>query len=1008
MALAAVARAQTCVSPPPGLVSWWAGDGDGSDSITNNPGTLQNGLGFASGEVGPAFSFDGISNYFAVPASPTLNVATSGGFTLECWIFPTDLSQQHDVAEWNDGAGNVGTQLYISIQALGGIGSIFANLSDTSGVDHYLASNPNLLNTTTFQHIALTYDESTGVGKIFYNGTVVASQSLGSFTPQTSYGFYLGARVSGVGTGSYFQGLMDEVSLYNRALNDSEIQAIYSAGSAGKCKSTAPTIALQPTDRRIREGYQASFRVGAGGSGLSYQWHFNTADIPGATNATLLLTNVQIAQAGVYSVTVTNLYGSIVSSNATLSVDDSCINAAPGIISWWPAENNGTDRISGNNGTLVGGAGFAPGESGQAFNFDGTSGYVSIPADSTLDVGAGTGFTFECWIEPTNVSSAHAIAEWDSAGGIGSHLWFSVNGYGGPGSLFANIRDQNGGDHILTSAQNLITSNFQHVAVTYNRTNGVAKLYRNGAVVASQSIGSVRAQTTFPFFLGARVTGAGPANLYQGLIDEAALYDHALTDSEILAIYSAGSLGKTCVVPQIVTQPQSVRVKPGTNLTFAVTALGGTLAYQWRFQGSPLAAATNSSLSLTNVQPGNAGNYSVLITNGLGSALSSNALLKVDVVTAFGNGQPLTNAQASFANAVTISLQNAYTNGDIFYTLDGSPPTFASTQYAGAFVITQNVILRALGYSADFFESGELDPVAITLPPIYALTASSGGGGAVSLNPPGGSYLSNTVVALTATPASGWTFLQWIGDTTGGNPSTNVTVNRNKSVKAVFGTTLSTTAAGGGSVTLNPSGGVYPYGTVVWLSAIPQSGSVFAFWGNAASGNVNPLSFGITNPNPTVSSLFGAVSSGQAALTVIPIGNGRVAVNPRANSYTLNSVVSVTATPDAGRSFAGWSGDATGTQNPLSLGMNQNKTIYANFTHAPTLSVTASFEGLKPEGFILTLRGDYGAHYEIDGSTSLTSWTSLGMLTNSFGTIQWLDPSASSLTGRFYRAVLLP
>jgi hypothetical protein len=218
-------------------------------------------------------------------------------------------------------------------------------------------------------------------------------------------------------------------------------------------------------------------------------------------------------------------------------------------------------------------------------------------------------------------------------------------------------------------------------------------------------------------------------------MDEVAIYNRALSDSEIQAIYVAGSLDKTCAAPEILAQPQTIHVKPGSNATFSVSARGSfPLAYQWKLNGSAIGGATNTSITLSNVQPSSAGSYSVQVTNTLGSVISSNALLKVDVVTAFGNGQPLTNAQASFASAVTITLQNSYTNGYMFYTLDGSTPTFSSTQYAGSFIVSQNVILRALGYSADFFQSGELDPIAILLPPSYTLSASSGGGGTVSIS----------------------------------------------------------------------------------------------------------------------------------------------------------------------------------------------------------------------------------------------------------------------------------
>ena len=1004
--------AQICATPPAGLVGWWAGDGNADDIAGTNPASLINGTTFSSGEVDEAFSFDGIDDFLSIPSSASLDVGAGNGFSFESWINPADVAQTHMILEWNDGSGGIGLHLYHSDPGVGGSGALVANLVSISGSDHVMASGPGTIVAGTFQHIALTYDKTTGIGKLFYNGSPVVTQNLGVFTPQTSYGLYLGTRVSGpAGVGSYFSGLLDEPSLYSRALQDSEILAIFNAGVAGKCKMEAPVILSQPASTTVLAGRNATFSVAASGFSMSFHWQFNNTDIPGATNTTLELTNIQTNQAGNYSVAITNIYGSTNSEQALLTVDPTCVSASPGLVGWWPGEGDPSDHLHENNAIAHGSLGFAPGESGLAFAFNGTNAYLTVPARSNLDVGAGDGLTIECWIKPADISSSHAIAEFNNgSGSIGLHFWHSDSGIGGLGGLFANLKDISGGSHILASSANLLVTNaFQHVALIYNRTNGLAKIFRNGVAVASANLGSFRPQTTYPCYFGTRPSGPSAGGYFKGLIDEIAIYNRALPDSEIQAVFYAGSAGKSCIPPEVVVQPPNQRAKPGTNVTFTAGVRGTLpLAYQWRFNNSNIGGATNSSLTLTNVQPNAAGNYSLRITNSLGSTTSSNALLKIDVVFAFGNGQPLTNSQASFGGPVTVQLTNVYANGQIFYTLDGSTPTFASVQYTGAFLLTHDATLRVLGYSADFSQSAELDPVNIFIVPTYTLTTNSAGGGSIALSPPGGSYLSNTVVNLTATPAAGWIFLQWLGDVTGTNAAISLAMTRNKFVQAVFGTTLNTSSAGNGSLSLNPPGGIYPYGTVVWLTAIPQPGSYFGIWGSAASGNTNPLSFGVTNPNPTVSSLFGSVSAGQAALTVVPVGNGRISVSPRANVYTAGQTVTVTATPDSGQSFVGWSGDASGSQNPLSLLVDQSKLIYANFTHKPVLSVRASFEGLKPEGFESTLTGDFGARYQIDASSNLVNWTPLAALTNLYGTSEFLDPAATSFSRRYYRALLLP
>ena len=82
-----------------------------------------------------------------------------------------------------------------------------------------------------------------------------------------------------------------------------------------------PVIVMQPVNRTVSSGGMATFLVTAGGTPpLSYQWSFNGTNLMGATNTTLTLTNVQFSQAGNYVLLVTNAFGSVLSSNASLTV----------------------------------------------------------------------------------------------------------------------------------------------------------------------------------------------------------------------------------------------------------------------------------------------------------------------------------------------------------------------------------------------------------------------------------------------------------------------------------------------------------------------------------------------------------------------------------------------------------------------------------------------------------------------------------------------------------------
>jgi len=147
---------------------------------------------------------------------------------VELWINPNDVSVQHPLTEWGD--GNLGTTLgpllWISTSlggGQGGPGALVANVVDTGGGSHILYSAEGIVQANVFQHVGMTYDKTTGNAALYYNGAVVAAANLGIFTPRTSNYLLFGHRIS---TGETYPGVLDEISLYNRALSASEIQAI--------------------------------------------------------------------------------------------------------------------------------------------------------------------------------------------------------------------------------------------------------------------------------------------------------------------------------------------------------------------------------------------------------------------------------------------------------------------------------------------------------------------------------------------------------------------------------------------------------------------------------------------------------------------------------------------------------------------------------------------------------------------------------------------------------------
>ncbi len=268
----------------------------------------------------------------------------------------------------------------------------------------------------------------------------------------------------------------------------------------------------------------------------------------------------------------------------------------------------------------------------------------------------------------------------------------------------------------------------------------------------------------------------------------------------------------------------------------------------------------------------------------------------------------------------------------------------------------------------------------------------------------GSNYLQNSTVTVSAIPSPGWSFLQWLGDATATDATIALTMTRNKCIQAVFGTTVGTSAAGNGLISVSPQAPYYPYGQSLTATAVPQQGNYFAFWANAATGTNNPLTFVVTNSNPTITAVFSTLNGGHFALTALASGKGRVTVSPFANTYSSGQAVTLTAQPDADQSFTGWSGSATGTQNPLVVTMNTSRVITGNFTARPSLDVLRCLGQINEDPLQLKLTGTLGEQYRIEGSTNLHDWTVLTTLTNLAGTLQFNDSFPTNKT-RFYRGV---
>lgn len=387
-----------------------------------------------------------------------------------------------------------------------------------------------------------------------------------------------------------------------------------------------PFITTQPASQAVAIGNNATLSVVAGGqSPLSYQWRLNGTNLPGATNALLLLMEAQFAQSGDYSVRITNALGAITSVVAAVSVvTPSCAPPAAGLVGWWSGNGTPLDSVSTNHGSLVGGAGYGNGRVGPAFLFGGASDGVLVGNPASLQL---QDFTIETWMKRSDPAVAAYGVE-----GTALLLGYGYGGYGfglfNDGRLFLT---RVGIDNVTLNAPGIADTNYHHVAVT--KSGSAVVFFVDGVAYPVPAY-----STTYSFGTSAAIgLRSDTSNAsFLGLVDEVAVFNRALSAGEVQTLYNSGSAGKCPLRPAFAQSPSSTNLPVGSDLILAALGVGSpNLGYQWYFNQTPLTnsarllGATNSTLVISNVQVADAGNYLLTLTSPYGVATSAVAVVQI-------------------------------------------------------------------------------------------------------------------------------------------------------------------------------------------------------------------------------------------------------------------------------------------------------------------------------------------------------------------------------------------
>ncbi len=362
-----------------------------------------------------------------------------------------------------------------------------------------------------------------------------------------------------------------------------------------------------------------------------------------------------------------------------------------------------TDGVPGPTPSL-GFPGFATDETGAEFTNGIPNSFVTIPA---LNLTTNT-VTITTWIYPIGTPGNYCGIVFCRNGGDASGFCFTDNG-----QIGYTWNQNNSDTWSWMSGLYPPLGQWSFIALVVSPSNAVAYLCNfAGQTSATNAVASTVEAFSSTTLIGTdNADGGSGQRTFNGLMDEVAIFNYALSPSQVLDLYFSAAGGAPHVGAP--TASPSNTVFAGTTVTLSATVLGvEPFYYQWQSNGVNLAGATDATLVLTNAPVSDSGTYDVVVGNSSGTNKSSTLILTVNPSAA-----PIITQQPSPASATN------YVGGLVTFTavVNGTPPIQLQWQHNGANILNATASSLTLA-SLQASEAGS-----------YTLAASSSLGATNSL-----------------------------------------------------------------------------------------------------------------------------------------------------------------------------------------------------------------------------------------------------------------------------------
>lgn len=477
-------------------------------------GTLE-GATWGTGITGAAVSLDGENDRVSMTGPGLSGTA----ITIACWFHADDFDTgDARLISRAQGTSESDHDWMLSTVSSGGQYRLRARLR-TGGSTKTLIGSNGVLSPGTWFHTALVYDGSQM--RLYQDGVEVGSASKsGAVDERSGLSVAFGNQPSGAGSRP-FDGLIDDVRIYNRALDSAEIASL-----ADPCSGDpVATFSLNPSRGvvPVAVSFDASTSSDCDGTLVDYAWDFGDGNTGTGVSASHTYT-----QPGNYSVQLTVEDNSGLTATASQTVEAS--DGAP--IAHWSMDEGAGPSIQDTQGNYPGaieGAAWTQGFLGSALAFDGSDDRVALPGPGMT----GNAMTLALWFKADDFGTSDArLISRASGTNANDHDWMlSTVSSGSESRLRVRLR-VNGSTTTLAASSGAIASDtWTHAAYTYDGIQ--LRLYLNGALVGSAPLsGAIDERGALSVAIGNQPQGAG-SRPFDGVIDEVHIYDRALNASEL-------------------------------------------------------------------------------------------------------------------------------------------------------------------------------------------------------------------------------------------------------------------------------------------------------------------------------------------------------------------------------------------------------------------------------------------------------------------------------------------